>query len=164
MSQKSITFKLEDYEGFNKFVEKHSPRGQNGVKVTNSHFVVFYEDANPMSNLDKIAMLRFELGVHLEKMVQYDKQMRNGKKMRDRFKKDGTPAEKEGYAQMNSQYVANVGMIKLEISETETVVEMLEELGEKIKVDYPTLPDLESENKQEPVPSSFSPGKKKKGK
>ena len=164
MSQKSITFPLDDYKGFNAFVEKHSPRGQNGVKVTNSHFVVFYEDANPMSKLDKIAMLRFELGVHLEKMVQYDKQMRNGKKMRDRFNKDGTPSEKEGWKQMQSQYVSQVGMLKLELGETETVVEMLAELGEKIEVDYPTIPDIESEQKQTPVPSSFSPGKKKKGK
>lgn len=141
------TFKIDDYDGFNKFTEKFSPRGENGLRFTTNNIIVTYEDGDMMTKTEKIQKLKFELGRHLEHQFQYDKQLRTAKKMRDSFPKDGNK-----WKETNMQYQATIGMLKIEIMDTEVVVEMLAEFGEKVHVEYAILPQFE---KEELIPSDI---------
>jgi hypothetical protein len=60
------TFPLDNYQEFNDFVKHTRPRGENGIRITNTHIVVVYEDGEPMDALDQIASLNFDIGRHKE--------------------------------------------------------------------------------------------------
>lgn len=160
------TFKIDDYESFNKFREIHSPRGDNGLRFTTNHIIMTYEDGQTMPKSDVIQSLKFELGKCLEQQLQYDKQIRKGKKMRDSFPHGG-----EQWKSMNQQYAASIGMLKIEVMDTDVVAEMLKELGEEVKYENRAIPEFDDgEEKKELIPSDIpneqgrAGGKGKKGK
>lgn len=155
------TFSLDDYAGFNKFVTEHSPRGENGVKITNTHLIVFYEDGELMSKSDRIQSLRFELGKHLEQQMHYEKQMRLASKIRDSFdQKEQLISWQNGNAQFNQTRK----MLELEIINTAIVLEMLSELGVILEVTHSTLlPEIIEEKIASPFPGKTE-GEAKKGK
>ncbi len=145
------TFPLDDYKGFNDFVKEHSPRGENGIKFNTTHIMVFYDEGEIMNKSDRIQALKFELGKHLEQQMHYDKQMRMAKRIRDSFDKVSAKVSWDnGNAQLNSTRK----MLELEIMGTDTIAEMLKELGEV--VEYTNATVLPEEIDETLVPSPMN--------